>query len=89
MSHIVETTESAEQEFEDQYDYIAERSAQGANSWALAFRNALTKLETSPTSRPLTPESEYHTEDIYQLLFKTRRGNSYRALETHRVGYYP
>ena len=80
MIYLVETTESAEQEFEDQYDYIAKRSPQGANSWAVAFRDALKTLETKPTSYSLAPESKYHAEDIHQLLFSTRRGNTYRAL---------
>ncbi len=80
MSYTVETTESAEQEFEEQYAYIAKRSPQGANSWAVAFHDALRQLETNPVSRPLAPESEHHAEDIHQLVFKTRRGNAYRAL---------
>jgi plasmid stabilization system protein ParE len=57
MMYLVETTESAEQEFEDQYDYIAKRSPQRANSWAVAFRDALKKLKTNPTSYALAPES--------------------------------
>ena len=80
MIHIVETTESAEVEFEEQYNYLLERSPQGANAWAIAFRNALKKLETNPASRPLAPESEYQAETIHQLVFKTRHGNPYRAL---------
>ena len=80
MIYVVETTDSAELEFEEQYAYIARRSPQGAKSWAMAFRTALKQLEKNPASRPLAPESEQHAESIYQLPFKTRWGNLYRAL---------
>lgn len=80
MTFTVITLPQAEREFEEQYSYIAERSEAGAASWANAFYAALKQLELRPLATTLAPESANHPEDIRQMLFKTRRGRTYRVL---------
>ena len=82
MNYTVFVLPRAEQDFEEIHSYIRARSAQGAASWANAFYAALKKLETNPNTYGLAPESGEHEFDLRQLIFKTRRGNAYRALFT-------
>ena len=74
----------AEQDFESLYLWIYEQSPSGAASWFNAYQQSLTSLETQPTSHSLAPEDEHHAEEIRQLLFRTPRGKTYRALFTIR-----
>jgi plasmid stabilization system protein ParE len=80
MTYTVITLPQAEQEFEQRHAYIAKRSESGAASWANAFYTALKELESHPLATTLAPESADHPEEIRQLLFRTRRGRTYRAL---------
>jgi len=72
----------AEREFEDQLLYLAERSPQGANDWALEFEKAIIILGDAPNRHGFAPENSDHEQEIRQILFKTRRGNPYRLLYT-------
>jgi plasmid stabilization system protein ParE len=83
MSFTVIILPQAEREFQEFYDWIAARSRDGAATWAKAFLRALKSLESlesNPYGCSLAPESEDWPEEIRQLVFKTRRGNRYRAL---------
>ena len=80
MKFQVIVVPQAQREIQQQFDYIKNRSTQGANSWANAFHASLGALETRPESFALSAESEDHSEDIRDLLFRTRRGGTYRAL---------
>ena len=80
MSFTVTILPQAEREFQEFYDWIAARSQDGAATWANAFLRALKSLESNPHGCSLAPESEDWPEEIRQLVFKTRRGNRYRAL---------
>jgi len=60
--------------------YLTERSPQGAIAWWNEWENLLADLRQRPFSFGLAPESSQHEFDIYQALFKTRRGRIYRAL---------
>ena len=80
MIYTIILMPSAEKGFQNQYNYIAERSESGAVAWSDAFFDALLKLETRPQHCTLAPESVDHEEEIRQLLFKTRKGRTYRAL---------
>ena len=62
--------------------WIAERSAQGANAWHAALVKAIEYLGTRADSMPLAHESRHFDCEIRELLFKTRRGLSYRLLFT-------
>lgn len=80
MTFTVVTLPEAESDFESLYQYIAERSLQGANSWANAFNAAFEKLKTNPRIYSLAPESADVEEDVFQLIVKTTQGNPYRIL---------
>ena len=64
------------------FDWIAERSPDGANRWFAAFEHA-TK-EVAQGSRPygLAPEGQHVTYELRQFLFKTSHGRIYRGVFT-------
>jgi plasmid stabilization system protein ParE len=62
--------------------FLAERSPQGATSWRVRWEQVLEQLRTGPLKCGLAPESSRYDAEIRQLLFKTRRGRTYRALFT-------
>lgn len=72
----------AEQDAQKIFDWIAERSPQGANHWFAAFQVATRKVLENPLSYALAPENELLQCDLRQFLFKTRQGNVYRGLFT-------
>ena len=79
----------AEAEFERQFDYICERSPQGANAWADAFDEAIAELGHTADTHGLAPESSDHPFDVFQLMFKTKSGNPYRLLyEIHGLDVF-
>jgi plasmid stabilization system protein ParE len=80
MSFIVIILPQAEREIQEFHDWIAARSKRGAATWTNAFLRALKSLESNPYGCSLAPESDDWPEEIRQLVFKTRRGNRYRAL---------
>jgi hypothetical protein len=62
------------------YDWIAERSEQGAAQWARVYGEALLALRGNPDQHAISPESDALGISIRQSLFKTRRGRTYRLL---------
>jgi plasmid stabilization system protein ParE len=62
------------------YNWIQDRSPDGAIRWWAAFRDACRSLEHSPERNSLAVEAEQSDRDIRQLLFKTSRGRYYRLL---------
>ena len=81
MPFRVETTARAERDFWACYDYIQERSPQGASRWVQAFNDALLRLEENP-SGSLAPEptADSSAPEIRQNIFKTQHGLPYRLL---------
>lgn len=80
MKFSVQTLPIAEADFETLYEYIAERSPDGANAWAKAFEVACQTLSVNAGIHALAPESSDVDIDVRQVIFKTRRGNPYRLL---------
>jgi plasmid stabilization system protein ParE len=72
----------AQADLESIVRYISERSLQGAKAWRERWDEVLAELRKSPLSAALAPESASYGSDIRQLLFKTRRGRTYRVLFT-------
>jgi plasmid stabilization system protein ParE len=64
------------------YDWIADRSTEGAQRWFDQFEKATVTLETNPFIAPLAPESGSFDIEVRQILFRTRSGNRYRAVFT-------
>jgi plasmid stabilization system protein ParE len=82
MNYSIETLTDAKNDFTRFFTYIAERSPQGAASWANAFDRTIQSLKTLPLACSLAPEDEDHDAEIRQLFFCTRHGLTYRALIT-------
>lgn len=64
------------------FDYIAERSPDGALRWWAAFDDAANQVVNNPDGYSLAPENETVKHEIRQFLFKTRRGRLYRGVFT-------
>ena len=60
--------------------YISARSKQGAKSWVKSFDKALASLKKDPLREPLAPESEGRPEETRNIMFRTRKGRTYRAI---------
>jgi hypothetical protein len=54
----------------------------GAIAWRERWEQVLDQLRTGPLECGLAPESARYEAEVRQLLFKTRRGRTYRALFT-------
>jgi plasmid stabilization system protein ParE len=62
------------------YEWLYQRSPQGADSWYAAFLAKLTSLQTNAAGCPVAPEAAKIAMDVRQAFFKSRRGKSYRLL---------
>lgn len=62
------------------YDWLAERSPQGAVTWFAAFLAAVDSLAVDAERLPTAPESNKFSHPVRQLLFKTQHGRCYRIL---------
>ena len=62
------------------FDWLAQRSPQGANHWFSAFQEAAIRLLDDSKICSLAPEDEVVHCSLRQFLFKTRHGKFYRGL---------
>lgn len=62
--------------------YVAARSPQGAIAWCERWEEVLNELGINPLIHGIAPESTEYETDVRQILFKTRRGRTYRVLFT-------
>ena len=80
MSRTLRIVERARSDVDDIFNWLMNRSVQGAISWYLTFRQALENLALSPESSPVAAESQPLERQLRQALFKTRRGRVYRIV---------
>jgi plasmid stabilization system protein ParE len=80
MNYRVRILARAMRDYEGFYDWIAERSPEGAERWAASFEAAKTRLAMNPLAAPIASESEDVGVEIRHVLFRTRAGRTYRAL---------
>lgn len=80
MCFVVRSSPRAESDTQRIYDWIRERSAQGAKRWWLAFEEACKRLSAQPNNFGLAPEAFQAGYDVRQILFQTIHGHPYRAL---------
>jgi plasmid stabilization system protein ParE len=62
------------------FDWIKDRSPEGAVRWYDAFLAAAETLAVNPEICGLAPEFAGRSPQVQQRLFKTRRGSTYRLL---------
>jgi plasmid stabilization system protein ParE len=80
MSYRVRILPRAERDAQQIFNWIAERSPDGAVRWWDAFDTAVEKLAARPLGYGLAPEDELTDHKLQQFLFKTRRGRTYRGV---------
>ena len=76
----VEVTKPAEDDADEVYNWLRERSPNGATRWWRVFLTTLQELKQNPPAYGRAPESDAFDEPLRLTLFKTRRGRTYRAL---------
>ena len=84
MTYRVKTLRKAEADVRSITNHIYKRSPQGATRWLAAYDHMVERLESHADSCGLAPEDEFFSLKIQQILFKTPRGSTYRALFTIR-----
>lgn len=72
----------AEEDAQHIFDYISERSSQGASAWWSAFEDATERSLAELTEFGLAPENEPVDSELRQVLFKTPHGRTYRFVFT-------
>ncbi len=80
MSFRVVVVPKAKLEMEEMLGWVAQRSPAGAGRLRESFERALQSLADQPHLRALAPEAALVNRDVRQILFKTRKGRTYRAL---------
>jgi plasmid stabilization system protein ParE len=82
MKHSVVVLPTAENDLNRILLWLSERSHSGALAWLLKWEEVVLALADDPDRCGLAPESDQHPIAIRQVIFRTRKGNPYRALFT-------
>ncbi len=85
MTFNVVLTRRAELDIAAILGWLRKRSPQGAEAWYRVWTAVLGKLREHASAYGLSPENADHEHEIRHVVFKTRRGRTYRALFTIRV----
>ena len=80
MSYTLFFHPFAQADYDHIYEYILERSPQGAESWDLALDGAIADLGNDPNRHAHIPESVVGRSEYRQAFFRTRRGKRYRLI---------
>jgi plasmid stabilization system protein ParE len=80
MRYRVRLLNQAQRDLDEIIAWLHARSPLGAARWHAAFNVAQSNLARDPLVYGLAPENVLVDESIHQILFKTRRGHTYRAL---------
>ena len=80
MTFRIRLTAAANSDIRAILHWIAERSPAGAESWYQSWLGCLGNLVDGADRFGKAPESEDHSEPIYQALFQTKHGRKYRPL---------
>ena len=78
MPYEVRILPRAEFDVQQIYNWLMERSPEGARRWWLAFDEAVAGINQQPSRFALAPEAQWVDREIRQLLFKTIHGRYYR-----------
>lgn len=80
MKYQVIESSRATCEIYEIFDWLCDRSPQGAEAWLDSWEQTVQVLRESAGSYGLAPENVDHDVEVRQVLFKPRRGKRYRAL---------
>jgi plasmid stabilization system protein ParE len=74
--------EEATRNIEAIYQWIAERSVEGATRWYSTLTKAMDELSHDAGRFPVAPESRHFGETVRNLTFRMRSGRTYQLLFT-------
>jgi plasmid stabilization system protein ParE len=80
MSLEVRVTARAEKDVDTIFEWLAQRSKDGAVRWYHAYLTSLHSLPIQAEGCGIAPEAEKLSIELRQILFKTRSGRIYRSL---------
>jgi plasmid stabilization system protein ParE len=80
MSFSLRILPRAEKDAQHIFDYIADRSPEGALRWWDALQQAARKITENPERYGYALENSFSHFDLHQFLFKTLRGRTYRGI---------
>jgi plasmid stabilization system protein ParE len=80
MTLQVRVSQRAQADVETILTWLYGRSPQGAARWFDKYLDTLQNLPDQADGCPQAPEAATLGRDLRQLLFKTRRGHTYRSL---------
>ena len=80
MPYDVRVLPRAEFDVQQIYNWLMERSPEGALRWWVAFEEAIASISAQPSRLTLAPEDKWIDREMRQVLFKTAHGRYYRAL---------
>lgn len=80
MTHLVIVLPTAERDLDQILTWLYRRSPVGAEKWLERWDETQVTLTENPERCALAPESKLHPIPIHQIIFRTRKGNPYRAL---------
>jgi plasmid stabilization system protein ParE len=80
MIYSIRSSRRADTDVTVIFDWIAERSPEGAFRWLDAFEAAVNLLRQSAANCPVAMEADDLGIDLRQSMFRTRRGRIYRLL---------
>jgi plasmid stabilization system protein ParE len=82
MKFTVSVLQRAQADAEQIFNWIADRSSQGAAHWGRAYDAAVLNLSRDAAQWGQAPENDEVDAELWQKFFKTRRGHTYRLLYT-------
>jgi len=80
MTFHVRISGRAECDVDTIFDWLAQRSKDGAIRWYEAYFSSLRLLPSLAPGSAKAPEAEQFGIDLRQIFFKTRKGRTYRSL---------
>ncbi len=80
MAYKIELADRAKRDASEIYEWIADRSPEGADRWYGALLDAANSLTMDPERCGVAYEAEDLPAGVRELLFKTPKGKRYRIL---------
>jgi plasmid stabilization system protein ParE len=79
MKYQVAVTDTAWDEIQEAYDWLAHRAPGAADRWKAGLLEAIQGRESLPAACSLAPETAYFGREVRQLLYG-KRNHKYRVL---------
>jgi plasmid stabilization system protein ParE len=80
MTYRIQPSAQAEADIDRIFNWLSQRSPDGAARWYESFWNATERLKKFPLSSSIAAESHRFPEEVCCMLFGTTKGRTYRAL---------